>query len=144
MEPRFARIALAAAALLFFAAPASAQADGDGDSWSGPASHVEQARQAVLRSDAEWQRLWLEDIGRLPPGPLPADSMAVAVFLGTRPSGGYRVDIPSWSQEDRYLQVEYRETGPGPSDMVIMMMTTPYAVRLVPFSKQEVIFTGVQ
>ena len=60
----------------------------------GVLSDGDEARTVVARSDAEWQAVWssLGVQGNMPQVTF-ENTMIVAVFLGTRPSAGYAVDV---------------------------------------------------
>jgi len=89
----------------------------------------------VARSRAEWHALW-EQIGQPPPAELPDHLMALGIFLGTRTSGGYGIDITDIRLERRAghrerLAIFYREITPAPDAMVIQALTSPYMIVLV-------------
>ena len=59
-------------------------------------SAIDRAEQIVARTPAEWQTVWQRHApGRPAPSVDLAKNMIVAVFLGSRPSGG--VGVPSIS-----------------------------------------------
>ncbi|MGH3369203.1 MAG: hypothetical protein ACRDPR_04320, partial [Nocardioidaceae bacterium] len=64
------------------------------------------SREVTIRSAAEWQALWKEHDG----GDLPAvdfaHSMVVGVFLGSRPTAGYAVEISAVLEEAGRTVVE--------------------------------------
>ena len=92
----------------------------------GSDSRIEEPRQVVIRSIDEWSRLWREHRS----GPLPeidfSTLMVVGVFIGSRPTLGYRVDIVRVRMEDALVVVEYREGTPGPDALVAQMLTSPF------------------
>lgn len=112
--------------------------------WSGVSARLTEPRQLVVRTDTDWQRLWLDDIGRLPPLALPPNTEAYAIFAGQRNTGGYGVTIHEAIEEADYVRINYSETRPNRYDMVVMMMTSPYAVFLAPDSKKEPIFVEIE
>ncbi len=75
------------------------------DSMSG----VEVPRQAVVRNDQEWSALWQQHAGAKP---LPkvdfSKRTVVAVFLGSRPSAGYSVEVSGTRREGETLIVEWQ------------------------------------
>lgn len=103
--------------------------------WQGDVSRAQTTAFLVARNEAEWKALW-DLVGREPPGALPERLMALGVFLGTRTSTGYGVDIQTirldsrQGQRDRLL-VEYREKSPPEEMMVAQVLTSPYAIILV-------------
>ncbi|MGV7643070.1 protease complex subunit PrcB family protein, partial [Mycobacterium kansasii] len=57
-------------------------------------SGVSRPEQVVARTEPEWRALWERHApGRTPPAVDFSKNMVVAVFLGSRPSGGYQVQI---------------------------------------------------
>src|SRR5204862_4319428 len=79
----------------------------------GPMSAIDQPRQIAVRSAAEWGALWKENGAN---APLPAvdfsREMVVGVFLGTRPTAGYGVEIVSAISTSGARVVAYGETAP--------------------------------
>ena len=102
----------------------------------GTASGIEDPREVVVRSSAEWEALWKAHAG---PQPAPAvdfsTSVVAAVFLGTRPTAGYGVEIRGTRREADTLVVEYVERAPGADTIVAQVLTSPFhVVKLPPFS----------
>jgi VWFA-related protein len=95
----------------------------------GLMSGVEQTRQAVIRSDAEWQALWKE---HAPTRPLPAVDFTrdavVAIFLGSRATAGYDVAITGVEPEGEGVRIRYRETRPGAGAMTAQVITSPFHI----------------
>jgi hypothetical protein len=93
----------------------------------GLQSHIEKAREVVVRTPAEWIALWKE---HAPDRPQPkvdfARSIIVGVFLGSRPTGGHGVEITAITREGTTLTVTYREQQPRPDAMVTQVITMPY------------------
>jgi hypothetical protein len=99
----------------------------------GAMSNIEEPRQAVVRTAAEWQALWKQhDPGGATP---PVDfnqSMVVAVFLGSRPTAGITAEITAVKTEGTRTVVEYRERQPPPDAFVAQVITSPFHVVRVP------------
>jgi hypothetical protein len=95
----------------------------------GTDSQIEEPRQAVARTAAEWSRLWAEHAGEAPrPAVDVKGSMVVAVFVGARPSTGYLVEITRIETDGTGLAVSYRETKPKPGEMAAQMLTSPFHI----------------
>ena len=92
-------------------------------------SGIDAPRTAVVRSADEWTALW-KDHARSAKAPAVDFSreMVVAVFLGTKPSGGYSVEIAQIEKRDNEVLVTYRERQPGPDDIVTMALTSPFHI----------------
>jgi hypothetical protein len=95
----------------------------------GDASQIEEPRQAVARTQAEWTALWkAHGGGAKPPAVDLARSTVIGVFLGTRPTAGYTVEITRIEKRDTDLVVTYREGKPAPSEMVSQVLTAPFHI----------------
>lgn len=112
--------------------------------WQGQQAEVQGRAFAVARTGEEWQALWSRTAMQ-PPGPLPQGWMAVAVFAGTRQTGGYGVEVVSMDAvaqtgaPDR-LRVSYRIQPPPGDAMVTQALTSPWAIRIFPARQGEVQF----
>ena len=94
----------------------------------GAISNVEEFRGVAIRSAAEWRALWTEHGG----GDLPAvdfaQSMVVAVFLGSRSTAGYTVEISAIREEAGRTVVEFVERQPPRDGLVAQMLTSPFHI----------------
>jgi hypothetical protein len=52
----------------------------------------------------------------------------LAVFLGSRQTAGYSVEITRIEKLDKDLLVTYREQRPAGGDMVAQMLTSPFHI----------------
>lgn len=103
--------------------------------WNGQLSQATRPTFLVARTAQEWQSIW-DLVGQPVPGALPDDLMALAIFIGTRTTGGYEVAITNVRLERRpglrdRLLVEYRERSPGRGEMTAQILTSPYTIVLV-------------
>ncbi|MFC7331925.1 protease complex subunit PrcB family protein [Rhodocista pekingensis] len=116
-------------------------------SWAGAVSNAQSASFLVARTEAEWRALW-DLVGQPPPAKLPDRLMALAVFLGTRTTAGYGVEIVDVrlerrpGQRDRLL-VRYRETEPPPGGARAQMLTSPYTIVMVDRSEAAARYSRV-
>jgi protease stability complex PrcB-like protein len=93
----------------------------------GTDSAVESARQAVARTDAEWATLWQSHAwDRDRPKVDFTRDMVIGVFMGTRPTAGFSVEIVGAHPDNGVLVVRYRETTPGRNTMTAQILTAPY------------------
>lgn len=98
----------------------------------GGQSGIEESREAVVRTAAEWSALWTtHGAGRPRPQVDFTKSMVVGVFAGTRPTGGHSVDITKIERDGDGLAVTWRERKPGASDIVTQVITMPYHIVVV-------------
>ena len=98
----------------------------------GSNSRIDEPRQVVIRSIDEWRTLWKEHGAAALPVVDFSKSMVVGVFIGSRPTAGYRVDIVGVRKEGATVVVEYRETAPAPDAMVAQMLTSPFHLVSLP------------
>lgn len=107
-------------------------------------SNVEDARQAVARTPAEWAALWRLHAGDQPPPKIDFTKRTViAVFLGTRPSAGYAVEVSGTKQAGKTLTVEWREHVPKPGNMSAQVITSPSHLVSIPKFEGEITFRKV-
>lgn len=100
--------------------------------WSGQHGGAARASTRVVRDAAEWAALWRQ-IGQEAPRALdPARETAVAIFLGERRTGGYAVDGVKVRRKDGAVTVEFREASPAPDAMVTQVISSPWAVVVIP------------
>jgi hypothetical protein len=107
----------------------------------GAQSNVDAARQVVVRTDAEWARLWQEH-GRERKRPEVdfATDMVLGVFMGSRPTAGFRVEILSATPHGGKLVVSYQEITPRRDAMVAQIVTSAYHLVVVPKVSVEITF----
>jgi len=108
--------------------------------WTGNYGGSDEASEIVIMTPGEWKRLlaWIEEE---PPVSLRFDDsidMAVAIFLGNRPTGGYRIVLLSVKEEAGVYVVNYMESEPG--GFVTQALTTPYMITLLPKTDMKVTF----
>ena len=110
----------------------------------GDQSNVDEPRQVAVRTAAEWKTLWRQhspdrdqprvDFGR---------DMVVGVFLGSRTTAGFSVEIVSALVEQGVLVVRFRETRPQSDRIVAQVITSPYHLVAVPHHSGEVRFENL-
>ena len=106
----------------------------------GMSSHIDEARQTVVRSAAEWQALWKTHSSQAPPKVDFDTSIVVAVFLGTRPTAGYSVQITAVRRTASGAVVEYVERKPPSSGMRAQVLTSPFDMVAIPRDVQKIEF----
>ena len=93
----------------------------------GTQSFQETATTGQARTPAEWSALWKTHAADRP---LPAvdftKEMVVAVFMGTRPTAGYGVEIVGTVERNGALVVQYVETQPAARAVTAQVITMPY------------------
>ena len=64
----------------------------------------------------------------------------VAVFMGARNTGGYRVSITTVKKQKKKLVIRVLEEEPGAKDMVTTVLTQPYCIVKIDEADRELIF----
>jgi protease stability complex PrcB-like protein len=99
----------------------------------GDQSNVDDARQALVRTDAEWTRLWQQ---HAPGRPMPkvdfSREMVLAVFMGSRPNAGFSTAVVSATAANGALMVRYSETKPPAGSVSAQILTFPYHLVAIP------------
>lgn len=93
----------------------------------GDHSQIEEPRDVVVRTAAELSALWKQHGGDSKPPEVDfTKSMVLGVFLGSRRTAGYAVEITRIDKQEAGLVVLSREQRPDPRDMVAQMLTAPF------------------
>jgi protease stability complex PrcB-like protein len=99
----------------------------------GDQSNIDEAKQVLVQTDAEWTRLWSQ---HSPDHPRPridfSKEMVVGVFMGSRPSAGFGTAIVSTTAGNGTLIVRYTEKRPGPGSVTAQILTFPYHLVAIP------------
>lgn len=108
-------------------------------------SMVDEPKQAVARTAAEFAALWKLNAGDKPVPAVDFGSrMVVAIFLGSRNSAGYSAEIVRTRQSDGKLVVEWQERKPGRDEVSAQIITTPALIATIPSFGGEVTFEKVE
>jgi len=92
-------------------------------------SNLDMARQAVVRTEGEWEALWRVHGGdRTRPAIDFSKEMVVGLFLGSRPTAGFAIEIVGLRDDGGALVVQYRETRPPAGAIVAQILTMPYHI----------------
>ena len=110
---------------------------------SGANSHIDQPRQVIIRSVDEWQTLWKSHSAEPAPKVDFSQSIVVGVFLGTRPTAGYSVQIAAVRRTADGAVVEYVERKPAPSGMRAQVLTSPFDLIAIPKDIQKIEFKAL-
>jgi hypothetical protein len=104
-------------------------------------SQIEDSKQAVARTPAEFEALWRLHAGAAATPKVDFGSRTVvAVFLGTRNSAGFTVEITGTRQEKGALVVEWRERRPEPGNVAAQVITSPAHIATIPKFAGEIRF----
>lgn len=108
-------------------------------------SGKEESFETVIRNPERWQQFWQElhaTVYEKPPLP-PVDwtkNMVIGIGLGSKPSGGYSVEIKTIVIEDGKLVINALEQQPGRNCGTTMAITQPYYLVVVEQSDLPVQF----
>ena len=95
----------------------------------GDQSNVDDARQTVARTAEEYSTLWrLHAPDRPQPKVDFAKEMVVGVFMGSRPTAGFAIEILGTRDEAGTLVVQYRETRPARGMITAQVITSAYHI----------------
>jgi hypothetical protein len=101
----------------------------------GDQSNVEDARQVLARTEAEWTALWQQ---HAPDRPKPkvdwSKEMVVGVFMGSRPNAGFSTAVTTTTAANGALIVKYKETLPPRDAMTAQVLTFPFHLVAIPKS----------
>jgi hypothetical protein len=111
----------------------------------GQTSRVGSAREVVARTPQEWAGLWH---AHAPERPVPdvdfSRETVVAVFLGSRPTAGYSVEIVGVKEGVGGLVVQYYETAPRADMIRAQIITDPFHIVAIPKATGNVVFERVE
>ena len=84
----------------------------------------------IIQTQDEWGNLWQKTYGSSLEAPDINFSSAIvlAVYMGERATGGYRIEITNIGENEEHIRVYIRETRPSPFDFVTMALTQPYHI----------------
>ena len=110
----------------------------------GTRSQIQEPRQVVVRTAAEWQTLWTAHDSAAAPDVDFSSAIVVGVFLGTRPTAGFSVRITAVTAKDGSAVVEYVEGRPRPGGMTAQVITSPFHLVTVPRTIETFVFKQVE
>lgn len=103
----------------------------DASQWERQASSF--ASQSLIRNQTQWEKAWAFAVGHargkgVPPVNFNKEAV-VEIYLGNRPTTGYRVDISSFTdpRDSSHLVIYYRDIEPTPAVSPREVVSCPYA-----------------
>ena len=121
-------MAVLLALMMMVVPPADVQTIG-----KGTLSGIERARQVVVRDESAWTLLWREHApGQSQPSLDFSTRTVIAVFLGSRNTAGFDVEITRVERQAGGIVVHYREVRPQRDQMVAQIITAPFHIVSVP------------
>jgi hypothetical protein len=111
----------------------------------GTLSEVSTPRQVAVRDAGAWEMLWRVHAPARPSPPVDfASEMVVGVFVGTRPSAGFGVEIVGYRLDADGVVIQYRESSPPRGAITAQVLTTPYHLVVIPQRTGSVTFEKLQ
>jgi hypothetical protein len=111
----------------------------------GPMSDIDSPRQVAVRSNDDWAALWQAHGGSgQPPAVDFSREMVIGVFLGTRPTAGYGVEIVRGVASPTTFVVEFIESGPPRDALTAQLLTSPFHLAAMPKHDGDVTFRKVE
>ncbi|TPW19035.1 MAG: exported protein of unknown function [Elusimicrobia bacterium] len=98
--------------------------------WRGQFCGESAAGTRVVDRPADWEKLWRMTMNQTAPAVDFQKHFAVAVFAGSRPTGGYGAEFLEPLTDGRSVVIRYRLRAPSSRGFVIQAFTQPYAVKL--------------
>ena len=110
------------------------------EQWHGSSHQRGEFSVTVIYGDKHWQQFWQEYLVRAVPGNFDeSQHQAVFIELGTRPTGGYAVNVVNAFEENNRIVLEYIEHEPAPEQFVTQALATPWVMVLLPRSELRVV-----
>ena len=111
----------------------------------GTQSDVSVQREVTVRDADEWAALWRQHAPNRPrPSVDFSREMVVGVFLGTRATAGFAIEIVGARDAGNASTVQYRETTPAPDAITAQVLTSPYHLVAIPKRSGTVRFEKVK
>ena len=110
---------------------------------SGVSSQIDEPREVIIRTQADWQAFWKTHSTQPAPVVDFSKSIVAGVFLGMRPTGGYGVTIRTVRRTPTGAVIEYLSNTPDKNQMVIQMLTSPFHLIAIPMDTGKVEFKQV-
>ncbi|HYN09571.1 MAG TPA: protease complex subunit PrcB family protein [Vicinamibacterales bacterium] len=110
----------------------------------GGRSQIQEPRQVVVRTAADWQTLWTTHDSAPAPTVDFSRVIVVGVFLGTRPTAGFSVRITAVTAKETSAVVEYVEGRPRAGAMTAQVITSPFHLVSVPRKIETVEFKKIE
>jgi hypothetical protein len=100
-------------------------------------SGITTQQRLVVRDAATWASTWQQIVSRIqPPPPVPmvdfASNLVIVAAMGTKPTGGYSIDVDNVRISGPDASISVTEQSPGSGCVVTQAETAPVAVVLVP------------
>jgi hypothetical protein len=99
----------------------------------GDQSNIDDAKQVLVRTEAEWTKLWQQHATGRPRPPVDfSKEMVVGLFMGSRPNAGFSTAVVSATAGNGALIVRYTETMPAAGSVSAQILTFPFHLVAIP------------
>jgi protease stability complex PrcB-like protein len=111
----------------------------------GGQSGIGEPRQVVVRTADEWTKLWrVHGMDRALPKVDFTKETIVGVFMGSRPTAGFVIEIVGIADAHGARVVRYKETMPSREAITAQILTSPFELVAIPKVPGDVRFEKVQ
>jgi hypothetical protein len=111
----------------------------------GTMSYIDSPTQLIARTAAEFDAFWKQHSpSRQQPRVNFDREMVVGVFVGSRNTAGYSVELVGAEERQGALVVRYREVAPPKAAIVAQIITSPYFLTALPKYAGDVRFEKVE
>jgi hypothetical protein len=137
--------ALVVAVMLQTSAAAAATVPSVNTIARGQFTRIDSPQQIVARTADQWIALWRAHApDREPPAVDFSKDMVVGVFLGSRPTAGFRVEIVGIRADPGKTVVLYRETRPPSGAITAQVITAPFHIVTLAATPGEISFERIE
>ncbi len=112
----------------------------------GSYSGIDQSVDITITSQEKWEELWnevhrdyLSPVPALPEVDFAAETVAAA-FMGSRPTGGYSIEIEKICRQQGKYTAVVRTVSPQPGEMLTMAITRPFHIIKIDRPEMEIEF----
>ena len=104
---------------------------------------IEHAGDIIITSGEDWANLW-EKVhrGTYPKKQLPevdfSRETVLAVFMGTRSTGGYSIEITRVHKNNGVIKAVAETSSPAPGDLVTTVITQPFHIVKINTAKNDI------
>lgn len=147
MKKHFLAIFAIFSALLLTAFTSSAEDVPKEKPWrevaKGVYSDIEEPVKRAFRNEGEWKKWWAEQFANSDAKDAPkvdfSKETVIVAAMGTKPTSGFKIDCTAITRQGDLITAVFTTQKPGPDDMLLQVLTSPYVVIAVPLHAGEVV-----
>jgi hypothetical protein len=104
---------------------------------------IEYAGDIIITSGEDWANLWEKvHLGIYPKKQLPqvdfSRETVLAVFMGTRSTGGYSIEITRAHKKNGVINAVVETSSPAPGDLVTTVITQPFHIVKINTAEKDI------